>query len=52
MKDELYKALSKGYADGVDQLDALDLIKELQAEVARLEALVDGLYRDLAGESI
>jgi hypothetical protein len=41
MKDELYKALSKGYADEVDQLDALDLIEELQAEVKRLrEALV------------
>ena len=30
MNDELYKALSKGYADGIDQLDALDLIEELE----------------------
>ena len=44
MNDELYKAiykaLSKGYANGIEQLDALDLIEELRAEVARLrEAL-------------
>jgi hypothetical protein len=41
MNDELYKALSKGYADGIDQLDALDLIEELQAEVARLRLALD-----------
>jgi hypothetical protein len=34
--DDMSKALSKGYADRCDQLNALDLIEELQAEVARL----------------
>lgn len=36
MKDELYKALSKGYADRCDQLNAVYLIEELQVEVERL----------------
>ncbi len=30
MNDELYKALSKGYADGIGQLNALDRIEELE----------------------
>jgi hypothetical protein len=38
MKDELYKALSKGYADRCDQLNAVHLIEELQVEVTRLRA--------------
>ena len=42
MTDELYKALSKGYADEDDQLNAIDLIDNLRAENARLkEALFD-----------
>ena len=56
MNNELYKALSKGYADGIDQLDALDLIEELQAEVARLRetlVLITGAYdpKDYGGNS-
>tara|TARA_R110000782_G_scaffold218427_1_gene305795 strand:- start:21876 stop:22166 length:291 start_codon:yes stop_codon:yes gene_type:complete len=41
MTDELYKALSKGYADEVDQLNAIDLIDNLRAEVARLRAAIE-----------
>ena len=48
MTDELYKALSKGYADGLEQLVALDLIEELQAEVSRLKAAHGNLWRALA----
>jgi hypothetical protein len=41
--DDMSKALSKGYADRCDQLNALDLIEELEAEVARLREALEGI---------
>jgi hypothetical protein len=49
MNDELYKALSKGYADGIDQLDALDLIEELQNSVVSRNDLLAELARNVEG---
>jgi predicted nuclease with TOPRIM domain len=49
MNDELYKALSKGYADGIDQLDALDLIEELQNSVMSRNDLLAELARNVEG---
>jgi hypothetical protein len=48
--DDMSKALSKGYADRCDQLNALDLIEELQAEVARLRLALEEAHDTLEAE--
>ena len=49
MKDELYKALSKGYADEGDQLDALDLIETQQNSIMHRNDLLAELARNVEG---
>jgi hypothetical protein len=47
MNDELYKALSKGYADEVEQLNALELIETQQNSIMHRNDLLAELARNV-----
>jgi uncharacterized protein YoxC len=49
MNDELYKALSKGYADEVEQLNALELIETQQNSIMHRNDLLAELARNVEG---
>tara|TARA_R110000824_G_scaffold860_3_gene5168 strand:+ start:755 stop:1030 length:276 start_codon:yes stop_codon:yes gene_type:complete len=47
MNDEMYKALSKGYADEVEQLNALELIETQQNSIMHRNDLLAELARNV-----
>ena len=49
MNDGLYKALSKGYADEVEQLNALELIETQQNSIMHRNDLLAELARNVEG---
>jgi uncharacterized protein YoxC len=49
MNDKLYKALSKGYADEVEQLNALELIETQQNSIMHRNDLLAELARNVEG---
>ena len=49
MNDELYKALSKGHADEVEQLNALELIETQQNSIMHRNDLLAELARNVEG---